>query len=56
MNALKALDEVAAMRPADNINQLHIKIIRCIGLQARRKGSRTLQTMLTFCAVVFSMR
>lgn len=37
MKALKALDEVAAMRPADNINQLHIKIIRCIGLQAHRK-------------------
>lgn len=33
----KAMDEVAAMRPADNINQLHIKIIRCIGLNTYRK-------------------
>uniref|UniRef100_A0A2C9M2E5 C2 domain-containing protein n=1 Tax=Biomphalaria glabrata TaxID=6526 RepID=A0A2C9M2E5_BIOGL len=34
--ALEALDETAAMRPPDNINELHVKIIRCSRLQSRR--------------------
>ena len=36
--ALKALDEAAAMRPPDNVNELHIKVIRCSKLKARRGG------------------
>ena len=27
--ALEALDEVAAKRPPDNVNELHNKLIRC---------------------------
>ncbi|XP_048736763.2 protein fantom-like isoform X2 [Ostrea edulis] len=34
--ALQALDENAAMRPKDNINELHIKIVHCSGLKSRR--------------------
>ncbi|XP_053402324.1 protein fantom-like isoform X7 [Mercenaria mercenaria] len=34
--ALQALDEEAAKRPPDNVNELHIKLIRCTGLKARR--------------------
>ncbi|KAH9499089.1 Protein fantom, partial [Bulinus truncatus] len=34
--ALEALDETAAMRPPDNINELHVKIIRCSRLQSQR--------------------
>ncbi|XP_062566792.1 protein fantom-like [Saccostrea cucullata] len=34
--ALQALDENAAMRPKDNINELHIKIVRCSGLKSRQ--------------------
>ncbi|XP_076110467.1 protein fantom-like isoform X7 [Mytilus galloprovincialis] len=37
--AIEATDEVAMKRQQiDNINQVHIKIIRCNGLQSRRKG------------------
>ncbi|VDH99812.1 protein fantom [Mytilus galloprovincialis] len=37
--AIEATDEVAMKRQQiDNINQIHIKIIRCNGLQSRRKG------------------
>lgn len=35
-DALQALDENAAMRPKDNINELHIKIVRCTGLKSRQ--------------------
>ncbi|KAK3603408.1 hypothetical protein CHS0354_009388 [Potamilus streckersoni] len=35
--ALQALDETAALRPKDNVNELHIKIIRCSGLKSRRE-------------------
>ncbi|KAL3860281.1 hypothetical protein ACJMK2_010423 [Sinanodonta woodiana] len=35
--ALQALDESAALRPKDNVNELHIKIVRCSGLKARRE-------------------
>ncbi|CAH1779675.1 unnamed protein product [Owenia fusiformis] len=35
--ALEALDETAAQRPSDNVNQLQIKVIRCAGIKARRK-------------------
>ncbi|BFZ12751.1 hypothetical protein BsWGS_15789 [Bradybaena similaris] len=34
--ALEALDEVAAMRPPDNVNEMHVKVIRCSKLQSRR--------------------
>ena len=36
--ALQALDDDAAQRPHDNINQLHIKVIKCGDLIARREG------------------
>lgn len=37
--AIEATDEVAMKRQQiDNINHMHIKIIRCNGLQSRRKG------------------
>ena len=36
--ALEVMDEEAALRPPDNINEIHIKIIRCAGLKARREG------------------
>ena len=36
--ALQAMDETAARRPKDNINELHIKIIKCQGVKARREG------------------
>ncbi len=36
--ALQALDESAAQRPPDNVNELHVKIIRCHQLQGRRDG------------------
>lgn len=37
--AIEASDEVAMKRQQiDNINQIHIKILRCCGLQSRRKG------------------
>jgi protein fantom len=35
---LKALDDDAALRPLDNVNELHIKIIKCSKLKARRPG------------------
>ncbi|XP_052231915.1 protein fantom-like isoform X2 [Dreissena polymorpha] len=34
--ALQALDDEAARRPPDNVNELHIKLIRCTHLKARR--------------------
>lgn len=36
--ALEALDEVAAMRPPDNVNEMHVKVIRCSKLQSRRQS------------------
>ncbi|XP_069113817.1 protein fantom-like isoform X2 [Argopecten irradians] len=36
--ALHALDETAAKRPADNVNELHVKIIRCANLKPRREN------------------
>ena len=36
--ALQAMDEEAARRPPDNVNELHIKLIRCSGLKARRES------------------
>ncbi|KAL4234620.1 Protein fantom [Mactra antiquata] len=36
--ALQALDEAAAKRPPDNVNELHIKLVRCTGLRARREN------------------
>ncbi|XP_076449555.1 protein fantom-like isoform X2 [Babylonia areolata] len=33
---LQALDEEAARRPMDNVNELHIKIIKCSKLKSRR--------------------
>lgn len=36
--ALQALDETAAKRPPDNVNELHIKLIRCTGVKARRES------------------
>lgn len=35
---LQALDEKAARRPLDNINELHIKVISCAKLKSRRDG------------------
>ncbi|GFN89784.1 protein fantom [Plakobranchus ocellatus] len=36
--ALEALDETAAQRPPDNVNQLHVKVIRCHKLVCRRQN------------------
>ncbi|KAJ8302489.1 LOW QUALITY PROTEIN: hypothetical protein KUTeg_018885 [Tegillarca granosa] len=36
--ALEALDETAAKRPKDNINELHVKIVRCSKLRPRREN------------------
>lgn len=36
--AVTAMDELAAKRPADNINELHIKLTRCNELKSRREG------------------
>ena len=36
--ALEAMDESVAKRPPDNVNQLHIKVSRCVRLQPRREG------------------
>ncbi|XP_035828549.1 protein fantom isoform X2 [Aplysia californica] len=36
--ALEALDETAAQRPPDNVNEMHIKVIRCSKLQPRRQN------------------
>lgn len=36
--ALEALDEAAAKRPPDNVNDLHIKLIRCTSLKPRREN------------------
>ncbi|XP_036370791.1 protein fantom-like isoform X2 [Octopus sinensis] len=35
--ALKALDSLADQRPDGNINELHVKILRCTNLTSRRK-------------------
>ena len=35
---LKAMDEDAARRPPDNVNELHINLIRCNGVKARRES------------------
>ncbi|XP_046557106.1 protein fantom-like isoform X4 [Haliotis rubra] len=37
-HALQALDEQAAQRPMDNVNELHIKISKCTGIKSRRKN------------------
>ncbi|XP_046328973.2 protein fantom-like isoform X2 [Haliotis rufescens] len=36
--ALQALDEQAAQRPMDNVNELHIKLMKCTGIKSRRKN------------------
>ncbi|KAK2187638.1 hypothetical protein NP493_159g03000 [Ridgeia piscesae] len=36
--AVTAMDEMAAKRPVDNINELHIQIIKCDELKSRREG------------------
>ena len=38
--ALEVMDKEAAMKPPDNINEIHIKVIRCSGLKARREGNK----------------
>ena len=36
--AIQALDESAAQRPPDNVNELHVKVVRCSKLQPRRQS------------------
>ncbi|XP_059142176.1 protein fantom-like [Physella acuta] len=36
--ALEALDDIAAQRPPSNVNEMHVKIIRCSRLIPRRKN------------------
>ncbi|RUS82637.1 hypothetical protein EGW08_009590 [Elysia chlorotica] len=36
--ALEALDETAMQRPPDNVNQLHVKVVRCHKLVCRRQN------------------
>ena len=36
--ALEAMDEAVAQRPPDNVNELHIKVVRCEGLNSRTEG------------------
>jgi hypothetical protein len=44
--AIEATDEVAMKRQQiDNINQIHIKIIRCCDIQSRRRGMRIYHTI-----------
>ncbi|XP_064640394.1 protein fantom-like isoform X3 [Lineus longissimus] len=38
--ALQALDETARGRPTDNVNEMHVKLIRCTGVKARREGTQ----------------
>jgi protein fantom len=40
--SLQAMDEEAARRPPDNVNELHIKITRCSGLKARRDSKMSI--------------
>lgn len=40
--ALKALDDAAVIRPLENVNELHIKIIKCSRLKSRREGIQIL--------------
>ena len=48
--ALEVMDEEAALRPPDNINEIHIKIVRCAGLEARREGMCCfLESFKSFC-------
>lgn len=35
---LQALDESAHMKPPDNVNQLHVKLIRCKDVKSRQAG------------------
>ena len=37
--ALELMDEEALQRPPDNINEITIKISRCMSLLARREGN-----------------
>lgn len=49
---LQALDESARLKPSDNVNQLHVKIVRCNSLKSRQVGKRTGHsppTQITFC-------
>ena len=34
---LQAMDETAAKRPPDNVNELHIRLFKCTGLKPRRE-------------------
>ena len=36
------MDDVAAKRPPDNINELTVKVVRCQNVQARREGIKML--------------
>ena len=51
--ALEAMDEQAAQRPADNMNHLHVKLLRCAGLVPRREG--TVGLRLSICLIYFSL-
>ena len=35
---LQALDESAHTKPPDNVNQLHVKLIRCKDVKSRQAG------------------
>jgi len=39
LTTLQALDETAHQKPEDNINQLHIKIVRMTDLKSRQAGT-----------------
>ncbi|KAK2146667.1 hypothetical protein LSH36_590g01020 [Paralvinella palmiformis] len=47
--ALEAMDEDAAKRPTDNMNHLHVKILRCASLVGRREGIQP----SPYCAYTF---
>jgi hypothetical protein len=36
--ALQALEEADRDNPTANVNELHIELIRCMGIKARREG------------------
>ncbi len=41
--ALEVMDKEAARRPPDNINEIHIKIIKCAALKPRREGEENMR-------------
>lgn len=40
---LQALDESAHQKPPDNVNDLHVKILRCNDVKSRQPGNFLLQ-------------